>query len=269
MGTNGPDGKEGVYKQVTGLSRGLAVLQALVEAPNGRAVPADLSRLTGIHRTTVRRLLETLCRDGYVYRHESDGSFLLTIKLRRIGESMTDQEWVAGVGAPILRDLSARVVWPCDLAIPDGTAMLIRDSTHHFSPLSFHRGMIGARLPMLRTAMGRAYLAFSRDEVREAVLRLIAEDPDPATRSTGSPLPLAEILRRTRDQGFGLNFREWKPIEKTAAIALPIRTQAGDVAACINIIVNTAGVGYEKLKSDFLPPLRLAIEAIERLIGSR
>ena len=269
MATTSPDGRGSVYKQVTGLSRGLAVLQALVEAPNGRALPADLARRTGIHRTTVRRLLETLCRDGYVYRQESDGSFLLTIKLRRIGESLTDQEWVAAVAAPILRELSAQVVWPCDLAIPDGIAMLIRDSTHHFSPLSFHRGMIGTRLPMLRTAMGRAYLAFSRDEVREVVLRLIAEDPDPATRSTGSPLPLAEILRRTRDQGFGLNFREWKPIEKTAAIAVPIRTEPGDVVACMNIIVNTAGVNFEKLKSDFLPPLRLAVAAIERLIGSR
>jgi len=263
------DDLQGVYKQVIGLSRGLAVLQSLVAFPNGRASPAEVARRTGIHRTTVRRLLETLRREGFVERNDNDGSFLLTIRIRQLGESLTDQEWVSSIAAPILRGLSEQVVWPCDLSTPDGTAMLIRDSTHHFSPLSFHRGMIGTRLPMLRTAMGRAYLAFSRDEVRTTILRLIHDDPAPSVRLTGSPFPIEEIIRQTREQGFGMNYREWKPDEKTAAIALPIMTEAHDVVACINIIVNTVGISVDKIKSDLLPQLRLAADAIQRLIRNR
>ncbi len=259
----------GVYKQVTGLSRGLAVLQCLTALPQGRASAGDVARQTGIHRTTVRRLLETLQREGFVERNDNDGSFQLTIKIRQLGESLTDHEWVSSLAAPILRRLSEQVVWPCDLSIPNGTAMVIRDSTHHFSPLSFHRGMIGTRLPMLRTAMGRAYLAFSREEVRAAVLRLILDDPDPSARITGSPFPIEEIIRRTREQGFGMNYREWQPDEKTATIALPIMNKTEDVVACINIIVNTVGITVDKMKSDLLPELRAAASAIERLIKSR
>lgn len=259
----------GVYKQVTGLSRGLAVLQCLTAFPHGRASAGDVARQTGIHRTTVRRLLETLQREGYVERNDNDGSFRLTIKIRQLGESLTDQEWVSSLAAPILRGLSEQVVWPCDLSIPNGTAMIIRDSTHHFSPLSFHRGMIGMRLPMLRTAMGRAYLAFSREEVRATALRLILDDPDRSVRMTGSPFPIEEIIRQTREQGFGMNYREWRPDEKTAAIALPIMSKTEDVVACINIIVNTVGITVDKMKSDLLPPLRAAANAIERLIKNR
>jgi IclR family transcriptional regulator, mhp operon transcriptional activator len=259
----------GVYKQVTGLSRGLAVLQCLTAHPQGRASAGDVARQTGIHRTTVRRLLETLQREGFVERNDNDGLFQLTIKIRQLGESFTDQEWVSSLAAPILRRLSEQVVWPCDLGIPNGTAMVIRDSTHHFSPLSFHRGMIGTRMPMLKTAMGRAYLAFSREKVRAAVLRLILDDPDPSVRMTGSPLPIEEIIRNTREQGFGMNYREWKPEEKTAAIALPILNKTEDVVACINIIVNTVGITVDRMKSDLLPELRLATNAIERLIENR
>jgi IclR family mhp operon transcriptional activator len=257
------------YKQVLGLSRGLSVLQALVDCPNGQATPATVARITGLHRTTVRRLMETLRAEGFVRRSDSDGSFMLTIRIRRMGESLTDQEWVTSIAAPILRDLSARVVWPCDLAIPDGEAMLIRDSTHHFSPLSFHRGMIGSRLPMFRTAMGRAYLAFSRQEVCDAVLRMVAENPDPTARSTGSPLGIQAILAQTRKQGYGLNIREWKPHERTAALALPIMSEEGNVVACVNIIVNTVAFRIDRLEAELLPPLREAADAVQLLIKSR
>lgn len=261
--SNGVDPGGGHYKLVNGLARGLTILQTLVDAPNGRASPTEVAAHTGLHRTTVRRLLETLAEEGFVSRSDGDGSFQLTGRLRLMAASLTDHEWISSIAAPILRDLSDQVVWPCDLSIPDGTAMLIRDSTHHSSPLSFHRGMIGTRLPMLRTAMGRAYLAFSRPEVREAVLRLIQADPDPGARETGSGFDAEGVIERTRQQGFGLNYREWKPEEKTAAIALPIMTRAHDVAACINIIVNTAGMTTERIIGDFLPPLRQAAEVIE------
>jgi IclR family transcriptional regulator, mhp operon transcriptional activator len=260
---DGVDASGGRYKHVHGLARGLAVLQTLVDAPNGSASPTEVAVRTGLHRTTVRRLLETLAEEGFVSRNEGDGSFQLTGRLRLMAASLTDHEWISNIAAPILRELSEKVVWPCDLSIPDGTTMLIRDSTHHSSPLSFHRGMIGSRLPMLRTAMGRAYLAFSRPEVREAALRLIQNDPDPAAWETGSGFDAEAVIERTRQQGFGLNYREWKPEERTAAIALPIMTRTHHVAACINIIVNTAGMTTERIVGDFLPPLRHAADLIE------
>jgi IclR family mhp operon transcriptional activator len=53
---------------VQGLSRGLAILHAINLSPEGWASIADLSAMTGLHRTTVRRLLETLQAEGYVRR---------------------------------------------------------------------------------------------------------------------------------------------------------------------------------------------------------
>ena len=48
------------YTSVRGLARGLQVLQALNSMDSGRATSQQISDLTGLHRTTARRLLETL-----------------------------------------------------------------------------------------------------------------------------------------------------------------------------------------------------------------
>ena len=48
------------YARVQGLARGLAVLRALNLDVSGAASVRSLSESTQLHRTTVRRLLETL-----------------------------------------------------------------------------------------------------------------------------------------------------------------------------------------------------------------
>ncbi|MGT2490553.1 helix-turn-helix domain-containing protein [Cupriavidus basilensis] len=47
------------------------MLKALNRMESGRGTALQLSELTGLHRTTVRRLLETLIAEGYVRRSES------------------------------------------------------------------------------------------------------------------------------------------------------------------------------------------------------
>ena len=46
------------YTSVRGLARGLQMLCALNAMENGRATSQQISDATGLHRTTVRRLLE-------------------------------------------------------------------------------------------------------------------------------------------------------------------------------------------------------------------
>src|SRR5262245_42896154 len=125
------------YPKVEGLLRGIAVLQALNAAEGGIATANELATVTKLHRTTVRRLLETLVVDGYVRKSESDESFRLTLKVRELSEGFTDDEWISQVAAPVLGELLEKTVWPSDLTTLDGDSMIIRETTHRFSPLSF------------------------------------------------------------------------------------------------------------------------------------
>ena len=121
------------YRHVQALERGFSVLTALNRAEEGRATTRELSERTHLHRTTVRRLLETLLSQGYVRRSESDDSYRLNLKVRELSEGFTDDEWIAVLATPALGELLKIVVWPSDLTTLDGTSMIIRETTHRFS----------------------------------------------------------------------------------------------------------------------------------------
>ncbi|GAA4026696.1 DNA-binding transcriptional regulator [Actimicrobium antarcticum] len=232
MNDDAPDTQ---YKTLRGLTRGLDLLRVLNAVEHGRASIADLSSGTGLHRATVRRLLETFIADGYVRRSESDDRYQLTLKVRELSEGFTDVEWISKISTPIMGELMQKVVWPSDLSTLSGDAMIIRETTHRFSPLSFHRSMVGRRLPILLTASGRAYFAFCGDDEREQIVQMLRSQDDEQGRLAADARFTANLVKRVRADGFSSNEGDWATEKKVGAIALPVISQ-GRVVACLNII---------------------------------
>ena len=256
------------YKNVHGLMRGLAVLHALNRAHEGTATPGELSKQTGLHRTTVRRLLETLMSDGYVRRSDSDDSYRLCLKVRDLSEGFSDDEWISQIASPMLGALLKQVVWPSDLTTPNGDAMVIRETTHRFSPLSFHRSMVGRQMPMLFSASGRAYFAFCGERERGELLRLMIESDDENTELARNSTLVQRMVAKTQADGYGTNYGEWKREEHVAAIAVPIRHQ-GQVLACLNVVCLKRAVTLDALIERYLPALRGTVADIERQLTSK
>src|SRR5437870_2327770 len=100
------------YKTLRGLMRGLEVLRTLNAVEQGRATISELSKRTGLHRATIRRLLETLVAEGFVRRSDSDDSYRLTLKVRELSEGFTDVEWISKIASPVMGELMQKVVWP-------------------------------------------------------------------------------------------------------------------------------------------------------------
>ena len=250
------------YSHVQGLVRGLDVLRALNCTEGGWATANELSTQTKLHRTTVRRLLETLAAEGYVRRSESDNSFRLTLKVRELTEGFTDDEWIAQVAAPVLGELLEKIVWPSDLTTLDGDAMIIRETTHRFSPLSFHRSMVRRRMPLLYTASGKAYLAFCPDEERRQLLNLLIANRDEQSALARQDKLIERMIKKTRADGHGTNEGDWKQEAKIGAIALPIRRN-GRVLACVNVVYLRRALSTQEAVKRYLPALRAAVSNIE------
>ena len=250
------------YAAVQGLSRGLSVLFALSQSAQGRAGVVELGQATGLHRTTVRRLLETLHADGWVHRSPSDGSYRLNRKVRLLAEGFTDDDWISEVATPVLGELLQKIVWPSDLCTLDGDAMLVRETTHRFSPLSFHRGMVWRRMPILFTSVGRAYLAFCPDEERRAILGLLERGDDDQAALARIPGLVEQMLARIRQQGYAANEGDWRAEQKIGAIAVPIR-HGPKVLGCLNAVFLRKAMPIETAAQRYLPALRDAVAKIE------
>jgi IclR family mhp operon transcriptional activator len=60
------------------------------------------------------------------------------------------KDFVTNIGflpsPPAAGELLREVLWPTDISTLDVDAMVVRETTHRFSRLSFHRAMVGRRL---------------------------------------------------------------------------------------------------------------------------
>lgn len=247
------------YKECRALTRGLEVLQSMNVYQS--ATPSLLAAETGIHRTTVHRLLETLRKSGFVEKSPEDDAYRLTIKSRTLSEGYTDDMIVARVAAPILKTLQEKIVWPSDLSVLNGDVMLIRESTHRFSPFSVHRAMVGRTWPVMASACGRAQLCFRSEAERESLLRLLARSGYEGNEAARNREFVDGLVARVRSRGYAESVGELE--ENISAIAIPVRVGAR-VAASLSMIFFASAMTPEEAAGRYLGPLYDAAEEIAR-----
>lgn len=215
----------------------------------------------------MRRLLETMQSEGYVWRSPSDDTYRLTIRVRGLSEGFRDEHWISAVATPLLGKLLNEVLWPTDLATIDVDAMIVRETTHRFSPLSFHQSMVGRRLPILQTAMGLAYIAFCPENERKELIALLACREDLEGEIARDSKALDNLILRTQRKGFGENFRNWTLENRVASIAIPVRS--GDkVLACMNLIYIADAMSIDEAAKKYLPAMKDVRNEVERELAS-
>jgi IclR family mhp operon transcriptional activator len=243
---------------VRAFKRGLDVLHEVNRSGGIRA--GDVARQLDLPRPTVYRLLETLEELGYVERSSSDERFRVTRRASSLGDGYDPGVVICQVAAPYLAELSKRLVWPVDLSTYENAAMVIQETTHPRSPLSIDRGMIGERLPMLRTSAGRAYLAACAPSERDVIVSHLRRIDEAADRPYLEADRLSRMIEETMQRGYAIRGEgEYKP--KTASIAVPI-VREDVVFGCISIIWIRSALSLDEAIATFAAPMREAAAAI-------
>lgn len=249
------------YREVRGLTRGVAVLRALNAMPGGIGGVSELARITGLHRTTVKRLLETLKTEGLVHQKDDGASYALGFEVRRLSEGYVGADWIDRVASPAMHAHLRSLSWPSDLATPDSGSMIVRESTHRVSLLSQHRATIGIKIPMLVSSLGRAWLAACTPEEREASLSLLRERNDAIGEQARDTAYVKRVLRETRRRGYAVNKGEWLSEASVTAIAFPIISNRQAIGA-INLVLQSRAVSDREIAVRYVPLLRNLAEEI-------
>lgn len=223
------------YKTCQTLQRGLELIQCFNGMNDTACRVSDLSKLTGIHRTTVKRLLETLRQSGFVHYDAITGLYRLTYQVKSLSCGYRDSVEVVEQAFPILKEISRNIAWPCSIVMFDKDEMVVRISTRAYSHLSFHSSLPGRRMPILCTAAGQAYFSFMTENEQKLVLELLIEKDDFYSNLAKDNDFVSRVVNQTTQRGYGLNNGEWKDEPKFGAIAFPI-IKDHQVIACINCI---------------------------------
>jgi IclR family mhp operon transcriptional activator len=222
----------------------------------------ELSAGTGLHRTTVKRLLETLRSAGFVLFIAETNSYRLSFRVQQLSDGFRAEAWVSDVARPLVKAVTERILWPCTLLTRERDSLVVRESTHHFSPLSFHSGTMGATVPMVRTAAGRAYLAFCGSEERNVLLSMLRERDDAEGAFARDERTVRKLLETTRERGFAINDGDWIGKGRYGAIAVPIMAQ-GRVLACLDTVFSKRSISMQNAIEKFVPELLATASAIE------
>lgn len=249
----------GPYKPVRALARGVALLQSLNQL--GACQPAALAQSIQLDRTTTYRLLATLEAIGLVRRSGSSDEYVLTDGVRTLSDGFIARDRATQIVATHMGKLFPQVLWPTDFATFENGAMVIRETTHRFSPYSVHRAMVGRPLPLLASALGRAAVAGATDAQREAMLDILAGSGELGATSRASMNDQVDFLISDFERR-GYAWSVGGTDAKISAIAVPVKTRA-DVAA-LNLIFFSSAMCVERAAKQFLEPLKACAYNVER-----
>jgi IclR family pca regulon transcriptional regulator len=234
---------------VLSLARGLAVIEAFQDRPDGVTV-GDVSSRTGLSRAAVRRLLITLEQLGYATHNGP--VYWLGSRTLRLGFSFLSSNSLATLAGPILEQVSAAIEESSSLSALEGDEIvyLARSATRRVLSVGLS---IGSRLPAYCTSMGRVMLAALGPEELAAYLDRV--NLRALTPKTISDKPsLAAELERVRAQGFALVDQELEV--GLRSLAVPVQSRSGKVVAAMNTGVHASRVRSEEMVERFLPILR-------------
>jgi IclR family transcriptional regulator, KDG regulon repressor len=191
----------------------------------------EITAASGLHKSTVYRLLEVMRRHHFVQFDEATGVYRVGIRLFELGAVA-----MAGCGfdkyaRPALEELARTTGETAHLCV------LHESEIVHIAKVESSFALriatpVGGRHPAYCTSVGKAILANLPSEA--LAVYLDNTDLSPVTSKTiTSPTLLKAQLRRIADQGYAFDDEEVH--EGVRGVAAPVRDYSGEVVAAITI----------------------------------
>lgn len=247
------------YKEVRSVKRALSLFDAIGEV--GWVNPSTLSQMTGIDRATVYRLLATMVRAGYLIKREQDEKHYLSNRWLALGRGIhNDDIYLTQISEP-LASLTKAVKWPSDFGILSSGQLVIVDSTHAQTSMTFYRSVIGKNRPVFRSALGKALIAGMSDEQRQGAIDEIRRAKNTDALDLKIPGLVLRIIDDFKMRGYALSVGE--ATKGICAIALPVRSNKRVIGA-VNIVMFHSAFDPREVEGSLLNALKKCVDRIEK-----
>lgn len=228
---------------------------ALLEELNRQRITSvqHLHAVTGLPKSTIVRLLETLCILGYATNDPRQGGYQVTSGVRSLSAGFHGDPLVVEAARPWAIEFTRQFKLSVGIAVFDRDAMVVRFSTTLDSPMSPFHATINMKLPMLTRAMGRAYLAYCPATEREYILDVLSTSNHPEDQAARCPEDVLDIIARVRRNGFAERSSAVEP-RSSNTFSVPILLK-GNVLATIGLSYFSSSMPKAKAISSYVPPL--------------
>ena len=236
--------------------RAVTILDALADV--GEIGTNELARRVGMPASTVSRQLGTLAATGLVEQDAATGRYRLGIRVVHLANAVLARLDVRRVARPHLEELVRITGETATLHVPgeeDAVTVDFVPSAHFVQ----HVSQLGRPSIAHATSAGKVMLAFTDRPLPRAPLR--AYGP----RTITSVEELAAEIELVRRRGYADAFEEREP--GLAAVAAPVRSSTGALAAIVALQGPTARFGEAEVRAA-VPPLLEHAAAISAALGA-
>lgn len=216
-------------RSVQSVDRALDLLEALASAEGEVSITALAAR-TGLHVSTVHRLLSTLLRRGYVRQNAETSRYYAGAKLAMLAEGRSRFGELRLRARPILRAITEATRETTNLVVLDDAAAVYIETVPSPQVVRLFTA-IGNRVPLHATGAGKCLLASLPVPKRDALIgRIELRAYTPHTLVDAAALRRA--LDEAKERGFTIDDEEFD--EGVRCVAVPV-AGVSDVTAALSV----------------------------------
>ncbi len=241
------------------LSKGLSLLTLIADAPHPLPF-SELGRYSGLPKSTLHRILQTLIEYRLVRVDEASQTYRLGTRLFEMAHQVWSDFDLRSAAEPELLRLRELAQETTRLAILEGRDILIIDQRDHVQAMRLANG-VGSRMPAVVTSIGKAMMSHRPPEELQRYL-----SSGPLTALTPhSILDLAELQREMdliKARGYAVSVEE--SALGVSGVAAPILDHRGEAIGAVSISGPSFRLPLERLHALG----RDVIEAARRIAGN-
>ena len=224
----------------------------------------DISKLTGMNKSTVLRFIRTLCENNYLRYDEQLKTYHLGFMFYVLGSSAYSAQDIRTIAGPVLHELSVESNLIAHLGIMDNASVVVLEK---IAPQNIQVGQmfshVGAVMPLHCTGLGKALLMDQSDNAIRALLKNTAfETFTPYTPHNVEAL--IETIHETYARGYAMDNCEHQSYIQ--CISYPVYNVQGKIVAAVSLAGSTAEFEDFDIESK-VRLLKNACNRISTLIG--
>lgn len=206
---------------IQSFSRSIAALKAINRY--GSLTMIEISRAANVPYPTAYRIVQTLLYEGLIEQEPTRKRYRPTAMVQTLSHGYQKDDRLVNVARPHIVALTAQFGWPISIAARIGRSMMLLDSTHATTSLTFEHYYPGFTLPVLDSASGKLSMAFASEEERAVLLKWMRVDQDIDDTYLANA-ELALNVEGIRELGYAVQGRNHFNLTpgKTSSIAVPI-----------------------------------------------
>lgn len=201
---------------------------------------SDLSKALGINKSTVHKIVLTLCHHGFLERNEDAKRYRLGPVLFELGNIVLDGIDLRAAARPFLRNLVRATGQTVLLGVLDGDRVTIIDREESSDPMKI-TSPIGKRIPACAGSFGKVLLT------PEDVDRIYGVKGLPSfTKSSITGLEdFKAEQRKACEQGYAIDDQEY--IEGVRAVSAPVFGAEGGIIAAVTVVGFAARIPDDRM----------------------